>query len=55
MKTQTGGVDLSAIHYTYGDTGPRLAHQIEVASFGGWGAVLSASYTGKARDATPAP
>ncbi|MFD0008224.1 hypothetical protein ACFVJ4_38365 [Streptomyces sp. NPDC127178] len=50
-RTQTGGVDIMIINYSYGSTSEsRIAHQVDVTAPKGWGDVLKGSYTGNARD-----
>ncbi|MDX3386539.1 hypothetical protein PV682_34590 [Streptomyces niveiscabiei] len=50
-KTQTGGVEIIVINYSYGSTSEsRIAHQVDITAPKGWGAALSGSYIGSARD-----
>ncbi len=47
--TVSGQANLLFINYSYGNTGiGRIAHQVEVSAYNGWGEALKASVSGKA-------
>ncbi|MFF5257163.1 hypothetical protein ACFY4K_34810 [Streptomyces leeuwenhoekii] len=49
VTTVSGQANLLFINYSYGNTGiGRIAHQIEVSAYSGWGEALKASISGKA-------
>ncbi|AZQ32109.1 hypothetical protein EJ357_47710 [Streptomyces cyaneochromogenes] len=49
-RTTTGEANLLLINYSYGSTSEsRIAHQLDVTAFSGWGDALKASYNGNAR------
>ncbi|MER7379218.1 hypothetical protein [Streptomyces lanatus] len=50
VRTTTGEVNLLLINYSYGSTSEsRIAHQLDVTAFNGWGDALKGSYSGNAR------
>ncbi|WP_185843713.1 hypothetical protein [Streptomyces sp. WAC 05379] len=50
VRTTTGEANLLLINYSYGSTSDsRIAHQLDVTAFSGWGDALKGSYSGTAR------
>ncbi|MEU6230562.1 hypothetical protein [Streptomyces sp. NPDC047042] len=50
VRTTTGEANLLLINYSYGSTSEsRIAHQLDVTAFSGWGDALKGSYSGTAR------
>lgn len=50
VRTTTGEATLLLINYSYGSTSDsRIAHQLDVTAFSGWGDALKGSYSGNAR------